>query len=127
MGQKLPDGQYAGHCFHPEGTGKGWREWKEALDLSVGRDGQNPSLSNRGVSSAEVEDHLRLTDTWNARRFIADHHNNMLWCEVLKQWFIYDGIYYARDQTREVERWAERTVTDFYKYASVVSRINLDV
>ena len=22
MGQKLPDGQYAGHCFHPEGADK---------------------------------------------------------------------------------------------------------
>ncbi len=124
VGQKLPDGQYAGHCFHPEGTGKGWQEWKEALDLSVGRDGQNPSLSNHGASGTDDEDNLRLTDTWNARRFVADHRGNILWCEVFKQWFVYDGIYYARDQTREVERRAERTVTDLYKYASTLPIIN---
>jgi hypothetical protein len=33
VGQKLPDGAFAGHCFHPEGTGNGWREWKAALGL----------------------------------------------------------------------------------------------
>ncbi|MFC1875046.1 phage/plasmid primase, P4 family [Chloroflexota bacterium] len=124
MGQKLPDGQYAGHCFHPEGAGKGWQEWKEALDFSVGRDGQCPSLSNHGASGAEAEDSLRLTDTWNARHFVSDHQGNILWCEVLKQWFVYDGIYYARDQTREVERRAESTVADLYKYASTLPSAN---
>ncbi len=29
VGQKLPDGHFAGHCFHPQGVGKGWQEWKE--------------------------------------------------------------------------------------------------
>jgi len=33
VGQKLPDGPYAGHCFHPEGQGKGWQEFSTALGL----------------------------------------------------------------------------------------------
>ncbi len=38
VGQKLPDGPFAGHCFHPEGQGKTWQEWKAALGLeSIGR------------------------------------------------------------------------------------------
>ncbi|MBM4438481.1 MAG: hypothetical protein FJ029_14920, partial [Actinobacteria bacterium] len=35
VGQRLPDGPYAGHCFHPEGEGKGWHDFKAALGLRV--------------------------------------------------------------------------------------------
>src|SRR5207253_1367648 len=38
VGQKLPNGACAGHCFHPEGLGKGWREWRTALGLAGDRD-----------------------------------------------------------------------------------------
>ena len=33
VGQKLSDGPYAGHCFHPEGVNKGWQDFKRALGL----------------------------------------------------------------------------------------------
>ena len=118
VGQKLPDGPYAGHCFHPEGINKGWVEWKEALALSVGSKEQNPALSNNGV---DAEDSLRLTDTWNARRLVEDNHDEILWCEVLKQWFIYDGTRYKRDLTREIERRAEHTVKGLYHQAASIA------
>jgi hypothetical protein len=35
VGQKLPDGPYAAHCFHPEGQGKTWQDWKVALGLAL--------------------------------------------------------------------------------------------
>ena len=35
VGQKLPDGSLAGKCFHPEGDGKGWQEWKVELGLGA--------------------------------------------------------------------------------------------
>ncbi len=37
VGQTLPDGPYAGHCFHPEGEGRGWHDFKSALGLESGR------------------------------------------------------------------------------------------
>ncbi|MBI4498626.1 MAG: hypothetical protein HY689_12080 [Chloroflexi bacterium] len=36
VGQKLPDGPFAAHCFHNRGAGTGWQEWKEALGLGRG-------------------------------------------------------------------------------------------
>lgn len=36
VGQLLPDGPLAGHCFHPEGSGKPWADWREALGLANG-------------------------------------------------------------------------------------------
>ncbi len=120
VGQRLPDGPLAGKCFHPEGTGKGWREWKEALDISVGHNGQDSSLSTHGVSGAKAEDSLRLTDTWNAHRLVNSHKDDLLWCEAFKHWFVWDGTRYARDLTREVERRAERTVADLYEHAGTL-------
>jgi hypothetical protein len=33
VGQTLPDGPFAGHCFHNRGAGKGWRDFKDRLGL----------------------------------------------------------------------------------------------
>ncbi len=49
VGQKLPDGPYAGHCFHPEGVGKGWQEWKRALDLQMGHSDSTGELLSQPV------------------------------------------------------------------------------
>lgn len=119
VGQKLPDGPYAGKCFHPEGAGKGWQEWKRALGLQIGSGSPVPP-PNGDASDTKAEEGLRLTDTWNARRLVADHRGDILWCEVFKQWFVYDGTRYARDLTREIERRAERSVTSLYKYAGTL-------
>jgi hypothetical protein len=35
VGQKLPDGAFAGHCFHPEGKDKSWHDFKLALGLGA--------------------------------------------------------------------------------------------
>ena len=35
IGQKLPDGAYSGHCFHPEGQGRGWQDFKRALGIHM--------------------------------------------------------------------------------------------
>lgn len=117
VGQKLPDGPFAGKCFHPEGVGKGWQEWKQALSLRVGRNGHEPSPSNNGDTTGARETD-RLSDTWNAHRSVAENQGDLLWCEIFKQWFVYDGTRYARDVTREVERRAEKTVTQLYEYAA---------
>jgi len=120
VGQKLPDGPYAGHCFHPEGDGKSWHEWKEGLGLRVGTERQDPPRSGRSSSSAEAQEERRLTDTWNAHRLVDCPKDDLLWCEAFKHWFVWDGTRYARDLTREVERRAERTVADLYEYAGTL-------
>ena len=68
VGQKFPDGPFAGHCFHPEGRDMSWHDWKPALNLSFGRSPQ-PALSNGhlptiGVTGRHLRDIAR--DCWSA-------------------------------------------------------------
>jgi len=70
VGQTLPDGPYAGKCFHPQGDGKGWQGWKVALALDVGRRAHDQALMSRGalpqicVSNRHRKDIAQ--DSWDA-------------------------------------------------------------
>lgn len=73
VGQTLPDGPYAGHCFHPEGDGKGWHDFKRALGLdgaSGGRDTHDPAMvSPKGLPQICTSDRFRKSiaqDAWSA-------------------------------------------------------------
>jgi putative DNA primase/helicase len=121
VGQKLPDGPLAGKCFHAEAEARGWQEWKEALGITFSRNGSGKPkkpLPPTGEPEAGEQTELHLTDTWNAHRLVTENQGDILWCEVFKQWFVYDGTRYLRDLTREVERRAERTVKELYQYAA---------
>lgn len=76
VGQKLPDGAYAGHCFHPEGKDKGWHDFKRALGLdlhsgpttndSAGLHGRTPgSVRPRVVTTGRYRRDI-ASDTWDA-------------------------------------------------------------
>ena len=120
VGQKLPNGPFAGKCFHPEGLNKGWQEWKVALKISFSSNGREPSrgIFSDGNGPKDQPLELRLTDTWNGRRLVQENQEDILWCEVFRQWFVYDGTRYVKDETREVERRAEATVKGLYQHAS---------
>ena len=120
VGQSLPDGPYAGHCFHSQGVGKGWQEWKVALGIDPAREGTTPraTASEHQAMSAVGYGPIRRTDTGNAHRLINENLGDILWCEVLNRWLVYDGTRYAEDETREVERRAERTVRGMYQLIS---------
>ncbi len=68
VGQKLPDGPFAGHCFHPEGQGKSWHDWKLALNLSFGPSSQSTSSNGHLRTIAVTGRHLRdiVRDSWDA-------------------------------------------------------------
>ena len=71
VGQKLPDGPFAGHCFHPEGQRKSWHDWKRALNISFGRS-PDPVSSNGHLRTIIVSGrHLRdiVDDCWEALAF----------------------------------------------------------
>lgn len=48
-------------------------------------------------------------ETANAKRLIARHGHNMLRCESLGQWYVWDGKRWAVDDTGEVHRNARQT------------------
>jgi len=67
VGQKLPDGPFAGHGFHPECSDKGWRVWKEALGLSQSR--QNARTTGQAVIQVNNRSlHEVAEDAWSALR-----------------------------------------------------------
>ena len=71
VGQKLPDGPFAGHCFHPEGQGKSWHDWKRVLNISFGRS-PDTAASNGHLPTIIVSGrHLRdiVDDCWEALAF----------------------------------------------------------
>lgn len=73
VGQTLPDGPYAGHCFHPEGAGKGWHHFKRALGLDAGvaPDSHDPVMVGRAKARGRIVTTGRFRrdiagDTWEA-------------------------------------------------------------
>ncbi|MCY4107511.1 MAG: hypothetical protein OXG11_00595, partial [Chloroflexi bacterium] len=73
VGQKLPDGPLAGHCFHPEGQGKSWHDWKLALGLKIGKPTASASSNGQLPEIVVSGRHLReiVSDSWQALR-LAD-------------------------------------------------------
>jgi ABC-type oligopeptide transport system ATPase subunit len=53
VGQKFPDGPYAGKCFHNRGADKRWQEWKLALGLVPASATRLVTPSNRGLTRAK--------------------------------------------------------------------------
>jgi putative DNA primase/helicase len=76
-----------------------------------------PHSSTPIIASLDEDGAPRLSDTWNGRRLVTDQAGEILWCDVFKAWFVWDGTRYSRDVTREVGRRAERTVTSLYSFA----------
>ena len=74
VGQKLPDGPFAGHCFHPEGQGKSWHDWKLALNLSFGPSSQSASSNGHLPTIVVSGRHLRdiVRDSWEALTLADD-------------------------------------------------------
>jgi P4 family phage/plasmid primase-like protien len=121
VGQKLPDGPLAGKCFHAEEGSGSWQEWKKVLGITFSRNGHHQTSDTcpgTDDPQAGTDNELHLTDTWNAHRLVTLNQQDILWCEVFKHWFVYDGARYVKDVTREVERRAERVVKGLYGYAA---------
>ncbi len=68
VGQTLPDGPYAGHCFHPEGQGRGWQDFKRALGLGPANIGAPSSKPGSRPQIVVTNRHLRdiAHDAWDA-------------------------------------------------------------
>ena len=78
------------------------------------------SRSQDNKSEETVSEELVLTDTWNGRRLVQDSDCDILWCDVFRNWYVYDATRYRKDETREVERRAENTVKSLYQRAAVL-------
>lgn len=57
------------------------------------------------------------TDLGNARRLVARHGRELLYCDAWGKWLVWDGQRWTVDPTLEVERRAVETVTHIYAEA----------
>lgn len=119
VGQKLPDGAYAGHCFHPEGAGKGWQEWKRALGLAVGRDHHNRAMvttQNEDVSTPVFP----RTDAGNGELFAHLNREQVRHDHRRHHWLIWDGHHWREDADGEIRRLAIEAARHRYRQAESI-------
>ncbi len=100
VGQTLPDGPYAGHCFHNRGAGKGWQDFKRALRLSVGR-GHDPAIVSPGA-----EHEFPRTDAGNAELFARQYGDRLRFNHRRQRWLVWSGHRWIGDADAEVVRLA---------------------
>ncbi len=120
VGQKLPDGPYAGHCFHPEGAGKGWQDFKVALGLEA-----RPSPSRGGNGRLEPSDEDRTsfarTDAGNAEFFAEMFKDQLRYDHRRKSWLVWNGHRWHYDTDGAVHRQAIEAARARYHRAADIT------
>ncbi len=112
---QAPDGRYLGKCFHPEGVGKGWREWKTALGL----DATEPLAGGaRATSGALSPVHHHCTDSGNAERLIDLFGDRIRYCPAWGQWLVWDDRRWVKDDVLGIEHLAGLTLLSIYAEAA---------
>ena len=90
VGQKLPDGPYAGKCFHAETEPRGWQEWKVALGLTFSTNGQS-------LNPKDKNGPFPLTDAGNAELFAALYGHILRFDHARNRWLIWEEHRWAPD------------------------------
>ena len=58
------------------------------------------------------------TDLGNARRLVSRHGRDLRYAPQARQWLVWDGARWRRDETLEVEGRAKETITNLYREAA---------
>jgi putative DNA primase/helicase len=75
--------------------------------------------SDKVIPSA-ITGGLSLSDLGNARRLVAQHGPDLHYCYISKKWYVWNGRFWAIDNTGEVIRRAKQTVGTIYAEAAAV-------
>lgn len=59
-----------------------------------------------------------MTDFGNAERFTHQHKDTIRWCQVWKQWVIYNGTYWEKDAHGKIGAYAKKTIRSIYREAA---------
>jgi phage/plasmid-associated DNA primase len=108
VGQKLPDGPFAGKCFHAEAEAKGWQEWKVALGITVGTRARSKSSPTGDLNS------FPLTDAGNAEVFSHLYGQQLRYDHSRNRWLLWEGHRWARDSDGEVCHLAKESAGTRY-------------
>jgi putative DNA primase/helicase len=117
VGQRQPDGVLCGKCFHPEGEGMGWQEWKQALGIDVGHRGK-PRLPSTNCAPSQDEGLFPRADAGNGELFACCHGERVRYDHRRKRWLIWSGHWWRPDADAEVRRLAKATARKRYDAAA---------
>lgn len=118
VGQKLPDGPYAGKCFHAETEPRGWQEWKVALGLTFSKNGQS-------LNPKDKNGPFPLTDAGNAELFAALYGHILRFDHARNRWLIWEEHRWAPDSDGEVRRLAKKAARVRYRTALDIEDLDL--
>ena len=118
VGQKLPDGPYAGKCFHAETEPRGWQEWKVALGLTFSKNG-------RSLNPKDKNGPFPLTDAGNAELFAALYGHILRFDHARNRWLIWEEHRWAPDSDGEVRRLAKKAARVRYRTALDIEDLDL--
>jgi putative DNA primase/helicase len=65
-----------------------------------------------------IEHPYTLTDVGNAERLVAQHGENIRYCEQMKTWFIWNGKYWEKDNNNKIRGYAHTTAKSIYQEAA---------
>jgi putative DNA primase/helicase len=108
VGQKLPDGPFAGKCFHAEAEAKGWQEWKVALGITVRTRARSKSSPTDDLNS------FPLTDAGNVEVFSHLYGQQLRYDHSRNRWLLWEGHRWAPDSDGEVCRLAKESARTRY-------------
>ena len=120
VGQKLPDGPYAGKCFHAETEPRGWQEWKVALGLTFSNSANGQSLNPKDKNGP-----FPLTDAGNAELFAALYGHILRFDHARNRWLIWEEHRWVPDSDGEVRRLAKKAARVRYRTALDIEDLDL--
>lgn len=74
-------------------------------------------IETGAYDSRKTSDDLRLTELGVAERFVQEHGEDVRFCHQSREWFVWDGMRFAPDQTAAVNRLLKGTVRQLGKAA----------
>lgn len=120
VGQKLPDGHYAGHGFHPECSDKAWSEWKAALGLGGKR---TAPVSSSAVAVQGRTTDFAKTDSGNAELFTQLYGDRVRFNHRRGRWLLWGEHHWTEDPDGTVHRLAKEAVRQRYLAATALDNL----
>jgi putative DNA primase/helicase len=117
---EAPDGRFTGKCFHPEGIGKQWRDWKAALGLgTASRPGHDDQGTPTGDPSAAGA-FFNRTDAGNGEHFARLYGDKIRFDHRRRTWLVWGGDWWRADDQGAVRLFAKDAARDRFQGAVVI-------
>ena len=86
-----------------------------------GARGNGHDTAADGVIKQEAKTFEQWTELGNAHRLVRRHGEDIRYVHPLKAWFIWNGIFWRRDDSGEIMRWAEATIEAIFNEAKEIA------